>query len=114
MTGDAPRNMFAVTRPLLTAALVIALLSACSVSRPSDDATGSQIYSMLCSNCHGDQLEGGIGPPLGPGSNSADQPDSFLETTIEHGRGRMPSFDSSLDQDQLVRLIGYIREVQEA
>lgn len=114
MTGDAPRTMPAVTRPLLTTMLVIALLPACSVSRPSDDATGAQIYSMLCSNCHGDQLEGGIGPPLGPGSNSADQPDGFLESTIEHGRGRMPSFDSSLDEEQLLRLIAYIREVQEA
>ena len=113
MTGDAHRIMPAVTRPLLPAALVIALLPACSVSRPPDDASGAQVYSMLCSNCHGDDLEGGIGPPLGPGSNAADQPDSFLETTIEHGRGRMPSFDSSLDEDQLVRLIDYIREVQE-
>lgn len=91
----------------------VALLSACGVGRPPEDAAGAEIYSMLCTNCHGADLEGGIGPPLGPGSNSADQPDSFLETTIEHGRGRMPSFSSVLSDDQLGRLIDYIRQVQQ-
>jgi mono/diheme cytochrome c family protein len=67
---------------------------------------------MLCANCHGDDLSGGIGPALGPGSDSAGQPDSFLELTILHGRGRMPSFESSLDDAQLGRLIRHIREVQ--
>jgi mono/diheme cytochrome c family protein len=112
VTGEPPCITPAVRRALVTAALVAALLPACSVGRPPEDATGVEIYSMLCANCHGDDLEGGIGPPLGPGSNSSDRPDSFLETTIEHGRGRMPSFESSLDEDQLDRLIDYIREVQ--
>ncbi|MBW3667351.1 MAG: cytochrome c [Actinobacteria bacterium] len=92
---------------------LLALLAGCSVSRPLEDATGAEIYSMLCANCHGDDLEGGIGPPLGPRSNSAARPDSFLETTIEHGRGRMPSFSTSLSEEQLARLIDHIREVQE-
>jgi mono/diheme cytochrome c family protein len=94
-------------------ALLLTLLPACAVGRPPEDATGAEIYSNLCANCHGDGMEGGIGPPLGPGSNSADRPDSFLETTIEHGRGRMPSFSSTLSDEQLARLIDHIREVQE-
>ena len=89
------------------------LVSACSVARPPPDATGEEIYQMLCTNCHGDDLSGGIGPAIGPGSESARQPDAFLEVTILHGRGRMPSFDSSLDDAQLDRLIRYIREKQE-
>jgi mono/diheme cytochrome c family protein len=88
------------------------LVSACSVGRPPPDATGEEVYRMLCANCHGDDLSGGIGPALGPGSDSAGQPDSFLELTILHGRGRMPSFESSLDDAQLGRLIRHIREVQ--
>lgn len=96
---------------ILACALVL-VLSACSVGRPADDATGEDIYTQLCVNCHDEDLSGGVGPPLGPGSNSADQPDGFLEVTIMNGRGRMPSFSSSLDEDQLDRLIGYIREAQ--
>jgi cytochrome c550 len=82
------------------------------VGRPADDATGEEIYLQLCSNCHGDQLQGAVGPALGPASNSAEQPDDFLDLTITQGRGRMPSFESSLTEDQVERLIGYIREVQ--
>jgi hypothetical protein len=50
---------------------------------------------------------------MGQGSNAADQPDEFLEITILHGRGRMPSFSSSLNEVQLQRLINYMREVQD-
>ena len=54
----------------------------------------------------------GSAPPLGPGSNAADQPDEYLRVTITEGRGRMPSFSSSLSEDQVRRLIDYLREAQ--
>lgn len=103
-------------RVIAPAFIVLGLLmvsTACSVGRPVEDATGEEIYEQLCVNCHSEDLSGGIGPPLGPGSESADLPDEFLEVTITRGRGRMPSFSSTLDDAQLHRLIGYIREVQQ-
>ena len=99
-------------RWLVAASLMfLGLVGACT-GRPSDDATGQQIYLQLCANCHAEDLSGGIGPALGPGSNSAEQPDAFLEIAILRGRGSMPSFSSSLDTGQLNKLIGYLREVQ--
>lgn len=89
------------------------ILSACSFGEPAEGATGEEIYQELCASCHGGDLGGAVGPPLGPGSNSSDQPDEFLEVTITSGRGRMPSFSSTLDQEQLDRLIGYIRTEQQ-
>lgn len=95
--------------------LVLAGLAvAACTGRPEADATGSEIYLQLCSNCHGDNLEGGIGPDLGPGSNAAGQPDEFLRFAITQGRGRMPSFATVLDDDQLERLIRFMREEQAA
>lgn len=97
-------------------ALVVAmasLIAACSLGGTPEDATGGEIYADLCANCHGADLGGGIGPALGPGSGSADETDEFLEFTIVNGRGRMPSFSSSLDDSQLDRLVGYVREVQD-
>lgn len=92
---------------------MVLFLAACSLGRPAADATGEEIYAQLCSRCHGADLEGGVsGPPLGPGSNSAEESDEFLEFTILNGRGRMPSFSSTLDDPQLDRLVAYIREVQ--
>jgi mono/diheme cytochrome c family protein len=98
-------------RPVAIMALLGVLVSAC-VGRPASDASGEEIYLQLCSNCHGDQFEGGIGPPLGPASNAADQPDEYLRVTITEGRGRMPSFSSSLSEEQVRRLIDYLREAQ--
>jgi mono/diheme cytochrome c family protein len=98
-------------RRVAIVALLGVLVSSC-VGRPDADASGEEMYLQLCSNCHGDQLEGGIGPPLGPGSNAAEQPDEFLHVTITEGRGRMPSFSSSLTDDQVGRLIDYLREAQ--
>lgn len=91
--------------------LMVLGVAACT-GRPSEQASGEEIYQQLCSNCHAEDLGGGIGPGLGAGSNSAEQPDDFLEVTILRGRGSMPSFSSSLDTVQLERLIGYIREEQ--
>ena len=98
-------------RCLLLAALLV--LSACSIGRPAEDASGDEIYSQLCVRCHSADLSGGIGPALGPGSNAATQPDSFLEFTIENGRGAMPSFSSGLNDEQIDRLVAYLREEQD-
>ncbi len=93
--------------------MVMALsVMACSAS-VAENAEGRQIYLALCARCHGEGLEGLVGPPLGPDSNAAIRPDEFLVFTIENGRGRMPSFKSVLDDDQVDRLVAYVREVQE-
>lgn len=89
-------------------------VSACSLGGPPDDATGEEIYAELCTSCHGADMSGGVGPALGPGSNAADEDDEFLVFTITNGRGRMPSFESTLNEEQVDRLVAYIREVQEA
>ncbi|HEY7468637.1 MAG TPA: cytochrome c [Acidimicrobiia bacterium] len=91
-----------------------AVLAAGCLGRPAPDATGQDIYLQLCANCHGTDLEGRVGPPLGSGSNSAVQPDEFLHVAIVDGRGRMPSFSTSLTSEQVDRLIAYLREVQGA
>ena len=41
------------------------------------------------------------------------QPDGYYEVTISRGKGRMPSFPE-LSDDQVARLIAYIRERQAA
>lgn len=107
------RHTIGVVRLALLALGLSVAISACSLGEPADDATGEEIYQELCAGCHGGDLGGAVGPPLGPGSNASDQPDEFLEMAIMSGRGRMPSFSSTLEQDQLERLIGYLRVVQQ-
>jgi mono/diheme cytochrome c family protein len=40
------------------------------------------------------------------------QPDEFLRLAITDGRGRMPSFSSTLTEEQVGRLVGYLRREQ--
>jgi mono/diheme cytochrome c family protein len=89
------------------------VLAACTEPPPAD-ATGQEIYQQVCSNCHGEDLAGGLGPAIGAGSNSADQDDEFLVLTITRGRGRMPSFDSTLSDEQIARLVEYLRAQQQS
>lgn len=100
-------------RRLVGPIFAVVVLAGCSIGGPADDATGEEIYDQLCARCHGVDLSGGVGPPLGPDSNAASESDEFLEFTILNGRGRMPSFSSSLDEAQLGRLIDYIRAEQQ-
>jgi mono/diheme cytochrome c family protein len=93
-------------------AVLAAALAACGVGRPPADAGGAEIYRLLCANCHGVDLEGRLAPALGPGSLTDGQPDEFIVITVRHGRGRMPSFSSTLSDEQITRLVAYIREVQ--
>lgn len=97
---------------LAATAAVALLVASCSPGGPPEDASGEEIYAQLCARCHASDLSGGIGPAIGPASGSAAEPDEFLEFTIMNGRGRMPSFSSSLDEGQLERLVEFIREVQ--
>lgn len=91
--------------------LVLVALTGCSLGGPAEDATGEEIYAELCARCHAPDLGGGVGPALGSGSNAAAESDEYLEFTITNGRGRMPSFPS-LSEQQVDRLVTYIREVQ--
>ncbi len=100
-----------MVRALAIALLV--LIAACSVSRPDADATGEEIFRLLCSNCHGEDLRGGaLGPSLASGSVSAGQPDSYIEFAVVNGKGSMPSFGNVLNDRQVDLLVAYIREVQ--
>ena len=90
--------------------LLVAMAAACS-SAPPESATGPELYSELCSTCHGTELEGKVGPPLGPGAASASLPDAYIANAITHGTGTMPSFNH-LSSDQILKLVAFIRDVQ--
>ena len=92
--------------------LALLLVLVACVDRPAVDASGEEIYAQLCSRCHGDALQGVLGPGLGEGSPTASQPDEFIRVTVMHGKGRMPSMEGVLTDEQLEGLIAYIRGQQ--
>lgn len=92
-------------------AACLLVLAACA-DPPPPQASGQEIYQQLCANCHAADLNGGVGPAIGAGSNSAEQDDNFLVLTITRGRGPMPSFESTLSDEQISRVVDYLRAEQ--
>lgn len=100
---------------MLRSIIVVCLLliTACA-DPPPPVASGEEIYQQLCANCHGNDLNGWVGPAVGAGSNSAAQDDDFLVLTVTRGRGPMPSFESTLSDEQIARVVDYLRAEQES
>lgn len=99
-------------RSALLLAILLLVVSACTSVDPN--ATGPEVFEQVCARCHGINLDGGVGPSLGPDSEAASKPDESLLTTITTGRARMPSFRNQLTEDQIRGLVEYIRTVQGA
>lgn len=94
-------------------AVVLAVVAIACGGRPAPDASGVEIYDQLCARCHGSDLEGGVGPALGMDSRIVGESDEYLRVTIWGGRGSMPSFRRTLSEEQIKRVIDYLREVQD-
>lgn len=100
-------------RRLATVVAVVVLAAACTTRTPlAPDASGEEIYQAVCAACHGADLEGEIGPPLDAGSDAAPMSDEFYGVTITRGLGRMPSYGGTLTDEQVDRVIHYVRERQ--
>jgi mono/diheme cytochrome c family protein len=108
-----------IVRSRISSALV-ALMVVCTMllvgcdGGLEENATGQEIYEARCASCHRKDLSGGIGPALGPGSEAVDRPLDYYEITINTGKGRMPSFRSTLTEEQIARVIDYVLSVQNA
>ena len=94
--------------------LVIILLAAAlaGCGRETANVYGDDLFSITCAHCHGSDLGGGIGPPLGPGSNAASLTDEQIEGVIRVGPGAMQSFGRTLSDEQITSLVVYLRSRQ--
>ncbi len=81
-------------------------------SDASEGKYGADLFGVTCAHCHGSDLAGGVGPPLGPGSDAATLTDEQIAGVIGVGPGAMPAFADRLTDEQVESLIGYLRERQ--
>jgi mono/diheme cytochrome c family protein len=92
--------------------LVLALAVGACVEPLPEDATGEAVFQATCAGCHGPNLQGRTGPPLGEGAPSSDLSRDYFVDTITNGRGRMPSFEDVLTDEQIQRVVDYILSEQ--
>jgi len=76
------------------------------------DLTGSELYQLACSYCHGVDLEGNIGPALGAGSDIVFEDDEFIFERISEGIDEMPGFGNVFTDEQIQDIIDYLRSEQ--
>jgi len=100
--------------------LLIALIAA-TIAAPSfaADHPGAVVYrTKMCKACHGDDGSGNT--PAGKTVQAHDlrseavqkKSDQELMATITNGKGKMPSFKSSLKAEQIRDVVGYIRTLK--
>lgn len=89
-------------------AVMLVALTACA---PTElvDASGREIYVELCARCHGTQLEGGVAPAI---EVTPETTDEHLATVIRDGVGVMAGFESTLSDEQIGRVVDYLRTAQ--
>jgi cytochrome c551 len=104
--------------------LAVVSLSACgktTAPTPANQGTGTPagggaattvdaqaIYKQNCISCHGNSLEGGVGPSLQKvgAKYSKDQ----IATILNNGRGAMPSFKGKLSDTEIGGLATWLSE----
>ncbi len=73
---------------------------------------GRDVFGGSCKRCHGASGGGGSGPRLHGNDFDLEFPNiGALVEVISSGRNQMPSFSSSLTEEQLDAVARYIREI---
>ena len=75
---------------------------------------GADIFSNLCSQCHGPAGEGGVGPALSvPGFQDANTDQDIFDTISQgHAATAMIAWGEILSSDQITELVSYIRQLR--
>jgi cytochrome c oxidase cbb3-type subunit 3 len=122
---DDRRDILAIVNVKFLAVLALSSLCAGQDDKPAgnpfagDSAaveTGRMLFRMSCAGCHGLHAKGGrSGPDLTRGGFSGGDSDADLRRVISNGvpGAEMPSFRAEMDDDDLWRLVSYVRSVRE-
>jgi cytochrome c6 len=121
MKQDKTERHVIVASATLLAIFVVLTFFAVPITRANpapDNAATSATFRTKCAMCHGPD---GAGSTVGKSMNVPDLrspevqklPDAQLVQTISDGKGGMPSFKSSLSEDQIHSLVSYVRSLHQ-
>jgi cytochrome c6 len=121
MKQDKPQHhmIFASSKLLVSfVGLAFSVASIAWANASPDGAASSATFRTKCAMCHG---QDGGGSEVGKSMNVPDLrsptvqklPDAELAQIISNGKGGMPSFKSSLSEDQIHSMVSYIRSLHQ-
>jgi len=73
-----------------------------------DAAKAEATVKAQCISCHGDQLQGGVGPSLDKAGSEHDAEEIF--SIVSKGRGQMPSFKDKLAPEEIASIAMWLSE----
>ncbi|MBD2847738.1 cytochrome c [Paenibacillus sp. IB182496] len=77
---------------------------------PVDAGAAETLYAQSCIGCHGDQMQGGMGPALSAVGSSMTREEIY--TKIMEGGGGMPSFETQLSEDEIINVSGWLADMK--
>ena len=80
--------------------------SSSSETTTADAGNEAKLYENKCSSCHGQNLEGGVGPALDTIGSSMSQEE--IEAVIESGKGMMPA--KALEGEEATAVAAWLAE----
>src|SRR6266567_93339 len=103
---------------VLFGGLTLYVVSIVEASPGPDSAASNATFRAKCAMCHG---QDGAGSAVGKSMNVPDLrspavqklPNAELAQVISNGKGGMPSFKSSLSEDQIQALVTHIRSLHQ-
>ncbi|ASA26565.1 c-type cytochrome [Paenibacillus donghaensis] len=73
-----------------------------------DAAAAEEVVKATCISCHGDQLQGGMGPSLQQAGAEHDA--EAIYSIVTKGRGQMPSFKEQLAPEEIANVAMWLAE----
>lgn len=73
-----------------------------------DAAAAEEVVKATCISCHGDQLQGGMGPSLQQAGSEHDA--EAIYSIVTKGRGQMPSFKEQLAPEEIANVAMWLAE----
>ena len=95
--------------------IALTLVAGSFVAAQGSQDSGAEVYKAKCATCHGQDGSGNT--PVGKSLKVADlrsvevqkKTDAELAQSIVEGKGNMPSFKSSVTEDEIRALVMYVR-----
>jgi glucose/arabinose dehydrogenase/cytochrome c5 len=74
---------------------------------------GQQVFTNVCTACHGDEGEANIGPALAGNELVTQSDPTEVISVVLNGRGQMPPFEGQLTNEEIAHVVSYIRNAWE-
>ena len=94
--------------------LILAIAPSFALATGNQDS-GTNVYKAKCATCHGQDGSGNT--PVGKSLQVADlrsaeiqkKSDAELAQSVSEGKGNMPAFKTSITDDEIHAVLGYVR-----